>query len=114
VTRSVTTPGWQVTSLAGQVPAVAIRTPRGGLTADKRRLEGKSPNQGQRPGDGAADRTARTSGFAASNSGQGPNARGPIQGAPPQGAGPRPGDRLGLPFDPMGRGLPPTPADPPR
>jgi hypothetical protein len=104
-TRSVTTPGWQVTALAGQIPAAPIQTPRSGLTTDMRRLEGQNQNQGQRPGDGTADRAARTSGFADRNSGQGPNARGPIQGGPAQGMGPRPGDRFGPP---------PMPTDPPR
>ncbi|HEY4166928.1 MAG TPA: hypothetical protein VGM96_09130 [Reyranella sp.] len=78
-TRSVTTPGWQVTSVAGQFPSMPIATPRGGLAGDLRKLEG----MGQRPGDGAADRAARMSGFADRNSGQGPDARGPIQGGPP-------------------------------
>jgi hypothetical protein len=84
-TRSVTTPGWQVTSVAGHFPAAPIRTPRGGLAGDLRKLEGS----GQRPDNGAADRAARTSGFADRNSGQGPDARGLLQGGPL----PRSGDR---------------------
>ena len=92
-TRSVTTPGWQVTSLAGHFPSAPIATPRGGLAGDLGKLEGMGP----RPGEGAADRAARTSGFADRNSGQGPEARGPIQGGPP----PRPMDR------PMGPGMGP-------
>jgi hypothetical protein len=78
-TRSVTTPGWQVTSVAGRFPSAPIPTPRGGLAGDLRRLE----SQGQGPANGAADRAARLSGFADRNSGQGPDVRGPIQGGPP-------------------------------
>jgi hypothetical protein len=89
-TRSVTTPGWHVTSVAGRFPSAPIPTPRGGLAGDLRRLE----SQGQGPDSGAADRAARLSGFADRNSGQGPEARGPIQGGPP----PR------LPDRPMGPG----------
>lgn len=88
-TRSVTAPGWQVTSLAGQPPAVPIQAPRGGLVDEMRALEG----MGRQPGDGAADRIVRTSGFADRNSGQGPDARGPLQGGP----APRNGDRFGSP-----------------
>ena len=110
-TRGVTTPGWQVTSVAGQFPSAPIQTPRGGLTGDLQRLEGT----GQRPGDGAADRAARTSGFADRNSGLGLDARGPIQGGPPprlldhpmgSGMGP-PGAMPGLP-----PGIPPFPMPP--
>lgn len=88
-TRSVTAPGWQVTSVAGQLPSAPIQTPRGGLLEDMRKLEGP----GQRPGDGAADRAARSSGFVDRNSGLGPDARGPVQGGPL----PRSFDRFGPP-----------------
>jgi hypothetical protein len=92
-TRSVTTPGWQVTSVAGRFPSLPIAAPRGGLAGDLRQLEAAH----QRPDNGAADRAARLSGFTDRNSGQGPEARGPIQGGP----APRPADR------PMGPGAMP-------
>jgi hypothetical protein len=78
-TRSVTAPGWQVTSVAGRVPSAPIAAPRGGLAGDLSRLEAP----GQRMDNDAADHAARSSGFADRNSGQGPDARGPIQGGPP-------------------------------
>jgi hypothetical protein len=105
-TRSVTAPGWQVTSMAGRFPSAPIPTPRGGLAGDLRRLESQGPGQGQGPGldNGAADRAARLSGFADRNSGQGPDARVPIQGGPPprpmdrpMGPGPMPGQLPGMP-----------------
>jgi FecR protein len=88
-TRSVTAPGWQVTSVAGRLPSAPIQTPRGGLLEDMRRLEGL----GRQPGDGTVDRAARSSGFTDRNSGLGPEARGPVQGGPP----PRSFDRFGPP-----------------
>jgi len=106
-TRSVTTPGWQVSALAGQPPGLPILPPRGGLAGEMRTLEAP----GVRPGDSAADRAAQKSGFADRNSGLGPAARGPIQGGPQ----PRHGDGSGPPRDPMLR--PPLlqgPGDPPR
>ena len=108
-TRSVTTPGWQVTSVAGRFPSAPIPTPRGGLAGDLRRLEAQGQGQGQAPDSSAADRAARLSGFADRNSGQGPDARGPIQGGPPprlmdrpmgapgMGPGPMPGQPPGMP-----------------
>jgi hypothetical protein len=107
-TRSVTTPGWQVTSVAGQFPAAPIAAPRGALAGGLRKLEG----MGQRPDSGAADRAARASGFADRNSGQGPDARGPIQGGPlprptDRGPGMPPGAIPGLPS-----GMSPFPAPP--
>jgi len=109
-TRSVTTPGWQVTSVAGQFPSMPSATPRGGLAGDLRKLEATH----QRPDNGAADRAARTSGFANRNSGQGPNARGPIQGGPSRSIdrqmapGMGPGAMPGLP-----NGTAPFPMPPP-
>lgn len=91
-TRSVTTPGWQVSALAGQPPALPIQPPRGGLAGEMRTLEAP----GTRPGDGAADRAAQKSGFADGNSDRGPTARGPVQGGPQ----PRPGNGSGRPRDP--------------
>jgi hypothetical protein len=86
-TRSVTVPGWQVTSVAGRFPSAAMAAPRDGLASNLRKLEAP----GLRADVGAADRAARSSGFADRNSGQGPDAGGPIQGGPP----PRPSGFMG-------------------
>jgi len=115
-TRSITTPGWQVSTLAGQMPAAAIQAPRGGLAGEMRALE--APGL---PGNRAADRAAQRSGFADRNSGLGPDARVPIQGGPMQGGpqggpGSRPGDRFAMPPGSMPPGILPMPGagDPPR
>ena len=108
-TQTVTTPGWQVSTLAGQGPTVPVLAPRGAFSEQMRMLEGP----GGRPTDGTADRAAQKSGFADRNSGNGPDFRGPVQGGPP----PRNGDRMGPrtmndPFfrlPPQGFGDPPRP-----
>ena len=99
-TQTVTTPGWQVSTLAGQSPAAPVLAPRGAFSEQMRRLEGP----GGRPADGNADRAAQKSGFADRNSGRGPEFRGPVQGGP----APRNGDRMGprMMNDPFSR-LPP-------
>lgn len=99
-TQTVTTPGWQVSTLAGQLPAAPVLAPRGAFSEQMRRLEGP----GGRPADGTADRAAQKSGFADRNSGKGPDFRGPVQGGP----APRTGDRFGARTmnDPLPR-LPP-------
>ena len=97
-TQTVTTPGWQVsTLLAGQGPTMPVLAPRGAFSEQMRMLEGP----GGRPADGTADRAAQKSGFADRNSGRGPDFRGPVQGGP----GPRNGDRIGPPGmnDPFSR-----------
>jgi hypothetical protein len=107
-TRSVTAPGWQVTSVAGRVPSAPIAAPRDGLAGNLHKLEAP----GLRTDNGAADRAARSSGFADRNSGQGPDARGPIQDGPQP---PRPMDRgPGLPGAMPGLppGMPPFPMPP--
>ncbi len=86
-TQTVTTPGWQVSTLAGQGPTAPVLAPRGAFSEQMRMLEGP----GGRPTDGTADRAAQKSGFADRNSGKGPDFRGPIHGGP----GPRNGDRMG-------------------
>ena len=86
-TQTVTTPGWQVSTLAGQGPTAPVLAPRGAFSEQMRMLEGP----GGRPADGTADRAAQKSGFADRNSGRGPEFRGPVQGGP----APRNGDRMG-------------------
>jgi hypothetical protein len=86
-TQTVTTPGWQVSTLAGQGPTAPVLAPRGAFSEQMRMLEGP----GGRPADGTADRAAQKSGFADRNSAKGPDFRGPVQG----GSGPRNGDRIG-------------------
>jgi hypothetical protein len=86
-TQTVTTPGWQVSTLAGQVPTAPVLAPRGAFSDQMRGLEGP----GGRPVDGTADRAAQNSGFADRNSGKGPDFRGSVQGGP----GPLNGDRNG-------------------
>ncbi|HTE81960.1 MAG TPA: FecR domain-containing protein [Reyranella sp.] len=86
-TQTVTTPGWQVSTLAGQGPTAPVPAPRGAFSEQMRRLEGP----GGRPADGTADRAAQKSGFADRNSGKGPDFRAPVQGGP----APRNGDRMG-------------------
>jgi len=100
-TQTVTTPGWQVSTLAGQGPMTPVVAPRAAFSEQMRLLEGP----GGRPADGTADRAAQKSGFADRNSGKGPDTRGPVQGGP----GPRNGDRLGArPMnDPFSRMPPP-------
>jgi hypothetical protein len=85
-TQIVTTPGWQVSTLAGRSPMAPVLAPRGAFSEQMRMLEGP----GGRP-DGMADRAAQKSGFADRNSGKGPDFRGPVQGGP----APRNGDRFG-------------------
>jgi hypothetical protein len=99
-TQTVTTPGWQVSTLAGQLPTAPVLAPRVAFSDQMRMLEGP----GGQPADGRADRAAQKSGFADRNSGRGPDFRGPVQGGP----GPRNGDRMGPPAmnDPFSR-LPP-------
>ncbi len=107
-TQTVTTPGWQVSTLAGQVPTAPVLAPRAAFSDQMRRLEGP----GGRPADGTADRAAQSSGFADRNSGMGPDFRGPVQGGP----GPRNGDRMGprTMNDPFSRlPLPPGAGDSP-
>jgi hypothetical protein len=86
-TQTVTTPGWQVSTLAGQGPTAPVLAPRGAFSEQMRMLEGP----GGRPADGTADRAAQNSGFADRNSGNGPDFRGPVQGGP----APRNADRMG-------------------
>ena len=99
-TQTVTTPGWQVTTLAGQLPTGPMLAPRAAFSDQMRLLEGP----GGRPGDGTADRAALQSGFADGNSGKGQDARGPVQGGP----APRNGDRMGprAMNDPLFRQMP--------
>ncbi|CAN5346333.1 FecR domain-containing protein [soil metagenome] len=99
-TQTVTTPGWQVSTLAGQLPTAPVLAPRGAFSDQMRMLEGP----GGRPADGTADRAAQKSGFADRNSGKGPDFRGPVQGGP----APRNGDRSGprTMNDPFSRPLP--------
>jgi hypothetical protein len=86
-TQTVTTPGWQVSTLAGQGPTAPVLAPRGVFSEQMRMLEGP----GGRSADGTADRAAQKSGFADRNSGKGPEFHGPVQGGP----APRNGDRMG-------------------
>jgi hypothetical protein len=86
-TQTVTTPGWQISTLAGQGPTAPVLAPRAAFSEQMRMLEGA----GGRPADGTADRAAQKSGFADRNSGNGPDFRGPVQGGPV----PRNGDRMG-------------------
>jgi len=110
-TQTVTTPGWQVSTLAGQAPTAPVVAPRAAFSEQMRMLEGPG---GQRPADGAADRAALRSGFADRNSGKGPDFRGPLQGGPAS----RNGDRMGPRTinDPFSRMPPPGMRDslPPR
>jgi hypothetical protein len=76
-TRSVTAPGFQVSTLLGQAPGPAMRPARGSLADNISRLEAGAG----RPGSGA-DGAATATGFADANSGKGPNASGPVQGGP--------------------------------
>ena len=76
-TQSVTAPGFQVSTLLGQAPGPAMRPERGSLADNIGRLEAGAG----RPGSGA-DGAAKATGFAATNSGKGPNAAGPVQGGP--------------------------------
>jgi hypothetical protein len=76
-TQSVTAPGFQVSTLLGQAPGPAMRPARGSLADNIGRLEAGAG----RPGSGA-DGAAKATGFAATNSGKGPNAAGPVQGGP--------------------------------
>jgi hypothetical protein len=85
-TQTVTTPGWQVSSLAGQGPTAPVQAPRGAFSEQMHILEGPGGRS-----DGTADRTAQKSGFADRNSGRGPEFRGPVHGGP----APRNGDRIG-------------------
>jgi hypothetical protein len=87
--QSVTTPGWQVSTLAGRGPTAPMLAPRGAFFDQMRLLEGP----GGRPADGAADRAVQKAGFMERNSGKGPDFRGPVQGGPP----PRAGDHIGPP-----------------
>jgi len=96
-TQTVTTPGWQVSSLAGQRPSAPVLAPHGAFSEQMRLLEGP----GGRPADGTVDRAAQKSGFPDRNSGLGPDFRGPVQGGP----APRNADRT-RPHDPLSR-LPP-------
>jgi len=110
-TRSVTAPGFQVSTRLGQAPGPAMRPARGSLADNIGRLEAGVG----RPGSGA-DGAATATGFADSNSGKGPNALGPVRGGPaplnPGGANGPGGPRMGGPggggggFDP---GLGPMP-----
>jgi hypothetical protein len=108
-TQTVTTPGWQVSTLAGQGPMAPVLAPRAGFSEQMRMLEGPG---GPRPADGAADRAAQRSGFADRNSGKGPAFQGPLQGGP----APRNGDRMGprSMSDPFFRLPPPGAGDPTR
>jgi hypothetical protein len=108
-TQTVTTPGWQVSALAGQLPTMPVQTPRAIVAEQVRLLEGP----GRQAANGAVDRAAQKSGFADRNSGRGPDLRGPLQGGP----APRNDDRFGPrpmndPFfrmPPQGAGDPPPP-----
>jgi hypothetical protein len=86
-TQTVTTPGWQVSTVAGQRPTAPIRAPRGAFSEQMRVLE----TPGGRSGDGMADRSMQRSGLPDRNSGRGPDFQGPLQGGP----APRNGDRTG-------------------
>ena len=77
-TQTVTTPGWQVSSLAGQLPTAPVLAPRGALSEQMHRLEGP----GGRPADGTADRAAQKSGFADRNSDEAPNSMDPCRAVP--------------------------------
>ncbi len=115
-TQSVTAPGFQVSTLLGQAPGPAMRPARGSLADNIGRLEaGAAGRQGS-----GADGAAKATGFAAINSGKGPNASGPVQGGPAPrnlgtGTGPGGQPRMGGPgmggggFDP---GLGPAPLNP--
>ncbi|WP_428675306.1 FecR family protein [Reyranella sp.] len=107
-TQTVTTPGWRVSSLAGQSPSAPALAPRGAFSEQMRLLEGP----GGRPPNGMVDRAAQKSGFADRNSGRGPDFRGPVQG----GSALRNGDRSGprTMNEPFSRMLPPGMGDTPR
>lgn len=107
-TQTVTAPGWQVSTVAGQSPMAPVLAPNGALSGQMRMLEGP----GGRHAAGPADRAAQKSGFADRNSGKGPDFQGPLQGGPP----PRNGDRMGSrPMnDPFSRWPPQGMGDPPR
>lgn len=107
-TQTVTTPGWQVSTLAGYGPMAPVLAPKGALSGQMRMLEGP----GGRRAAGTADRAARESGFADRNSGKGPDFQGPVQGGPP----PRNGERMGShPMnDPFSRWPPQGMGDPAR
>ncbi len=90
-TRSVTSPGFQVSALRGQPPGLASPVARRDLADSIGRLEASG---GKRAG--GDDRAAKAAGLAETNSAKGPGMTGPVQGgpAPPaQGPGgsPRPG-----------------------
>ncbi len=95
-TRSVTAPGFQVSTLLGQAPGPALRPARGSLAENIGRLEAGTGS----PGSGA-DKAAAATGFGDANSGRGPNAQGPVQGGPaphgPGGATGPGGPRMGGP-----------------
>jgi hypothetical protein len=80
-TRSVTAPGFQISTRLGQAPGPAMRPARGSLADNIGRLEAGAGAGAGRPGSGA-DGAAKATGFADSNSGKGPNAAGPVQGGP--------------------------------
>lgn len=85
-TQTVMSPGWQVSTIAGQLPTAPVVAPRGAFSEQIRMLEGP----GRQPADGTVDRAAQRSDLAGSNSGRGPDFRGPVQGGP----APRNGDRM--------------------
>lgn len=92
-TRSVTAPGFQVSTIVGQAPGLPIRAAPGSLAGTIGRLEAVrgAPDAG-------ADRAVKATGFADANSGRGPNAAGPVQGGP----------------QPFAAGGPAAPGGPPR
>lgn len=106
-TQTVTTPGWQVSTIAGQLPTAPVVAPRGAFSEQLRMLEGP----GRRPADGTLDRAVQKSGLAGSNSGRAPDFRGPVQGGP----APRTGDRMppGPMSDPFSMSPPPGAAGSP-
>ncbi|MCW5733045.1 MAG: FecR domain-containing protein [Enhydrobacter sp.] len=85
-TQTVLSPGWQVSTIAGQLPTAPVVAPRGAFSEQIRMLEGP----GRRPADGTVDRAVQKSGLAGSNSGRAHDLRGPVQGGP----APRTGDRM--------------------
>jgi FecR-like protein len=71
---TVTRPGWQVTTYAGQVPGQPVPTPPGSLAGELAKLEAIGNKTG-----GDADKAAKDSGFSDQNSGLGPGGQ-PIGG----------------------------------
>src|SRR4051812_35301433 len=62
--RSVTRPGWQVTTFNGKVPSQAVQLPAGALSTEMGQLEADR----SQPGGGTADKKLESSGFSDKNS----------------------------------------------